>query len=50
MQKLKSKRSSNVNNQAIVNAITELNKMLGFNEQNLNVESSIIFKNEEMQE
>lgn len=40
-------RSSMTNNNALIGAVAELNKMQGFNEQNINMNASVIFQGEE---
>lgn len=43
----KTRRISGVHNQGIVSAVTELNKMQGFNEENINLNGTVIFEGEE---
>jgi len=43
----KMRRLSNINNQGIINASSELNKMHGYNEENINHSGSVIFIGEE---
>lgn len=43
----KKSRSTITNNNALISAVGELNKMQGFNEQNVNLNASVIFEGEE---
>lgn len=43
----KSRRASQVNNKGIVDAVAELNKMYGFNEENINFNGAVIFTGED---
>lgn len=44
---LKKSRSTVTNNNALISAVGELNKMQGFNEQNVNLNASVVFQGEE---
>jgi phage terminase small subunit len=43
----KLRRASKVNNQGIIDAVAELNKMQGFNEETINMNGTVVFTGEE---
>lgn len=43
----KSRRASQVNNKGITDAVAELNKMQGFNEETINLNGTVVFEGEE---
>ena len=47
LKQRKSRRASKVNNQGIIDAVAELNKMQGFNEETINMNGTVIFEGEE---
>ena len=47
LKQRKSRRASKVNNQGIIDAVAELNKMQGFNEETINMNGTVIFTGEE---
>jgi CRISPR/Cas system CMR subunit Cmr6 (Cas7 group RAMP superfamily) len=47
IQRRKTRRMSNVYNQGIIEAVSELNKMQGFNEETINLNSSVVFTGED---
>ena len=47
LRQRKSRRASKVNNQGIIDAVAELNKMQGFNEETINMNGTVIFTGEE---
>ena len=47
MELRKSRRASQVNNKGITEAVAELNKMQGFNEETINMNGSVVFSGEE---
>ena len=47
LKQRKSRRASKVNNQGIIEAVAELNKMQGFNEETINMNGTVIFTGEE---
>lgn len=42
----KTRRASQVNNKGITDAVAELNKMQGFNEENINLNGTVVFEGE----
>lgn len=42
----KSKRASTINNKGVTDAVAELNKMMGYNEQTINMNGSVVFEGE----
>jgi hypothetical protein len=47
LKQRKSRRASQVNNKGITDAVAELNKMQGFNEETINMNGTVIFTGEE---
>lgn len=47
LKQRKLRRASKVNNQGIIDAVAELNKMQGFNEETINMNGTVIFTGEE---
>lgn len=47
LKQRKSRRASQVNNKGIIDAVAELNKMQGFNEETINMNGTVIFTGEE---
>ena len=47
LRKRKARRASQVNNKGITDAVAELNKMQGFNEETLNVNGAVMFTGED---
>lgn len=47
LKQKKSRRASQVNNKGITEAVAELNKMQGFNEETINMNGTVIFTGEE---
>ena len=47
LKQRKSRRASQVNNKGITDAVAELNKMQGFNEETINLNGTVIFEGEE---
>jgi len=47
LKQRKLRRASQVNNQGIIDAVAELNKMQGFNEETINMNGTVIFTGEE---
>ena len=47
LKQRKLRRASKVNNQGIIEAVAELNKMQGFNEETINMNGTVIFTGEE---
>ena len=47
LKRRKTRRSSQVNNKGITDAVAELNKMQGFNEENINLNGTVIFTGED---
>ena len=47
LRQRKLRRASKVNNQGIIEAVAELNKMQGFNEETINMNGTVIFTGEE---
>lgn len=47
LKQRKLRRASKVNNQGIIDAVAELNKMQGFNEETINMNGTVIFEGEE---
>lgn len=47
LEQRKNKRVSQTHNKGITDAVTELNKMQGYNEENINLNNSIVFMDEE---
>lgn len=43
----KTPRATTVNNKGIIDAVAELNKMFGFNEENINMNNAVVFKGED---
>ena len=47
LKQRKSRRASQVNNKGITDAVAELNKMQGFNEETINMNGSVVFTGED---
>jgi len=47
LKQRKLRRASKVNNQGIIDAVAELNKMQGFNEETINMNGTVVFTGEE---
>lgn len=47
LKQRKSRRASQVNNKGIIDAVAELNKMQGFNEETINMNGTVVFTGEE---
>lgn len=47
LKQRKSRRASQVNNKGITDAVAELNKMQGFNEETINLNGTVVFEGEE---
>lgn len=47
LKQRKSRRASQVNNKGITDAVAELNKMQGFNEETINMNGTVVFAGEE---
>jgi phage terminase small subunit len=47
LKQRKSRRASQVNNKGIIDAVAELNKMQGFNEETINMNGTVVFEGEE---
>ena len=47
LKKRKSRRASQVNNKGITDAVAELNKMQGFNEETINLNGMVVFSGED---
>jgi hypothetical protein len=47
LKQRKSRRASQVNNKGITDAVAELNKMQGFNEETINMNGTVVFTGEE---
>ena len=47
LKQRKSRRASQVNNKGITDAVAELNKMQGFNEETINLNGSVVFEGED---
>ncbi len=47
MKNRKSRRASHVNNKGITDAVAELNKMQGFNEETINMNGAVVFTGED---
>ena len=47
LKQRKAKRASQVNNKGITDAVAELNKMQGFNEETINMNGSVVFMDED---
>ena len=47
LKQRKSRRASQVNNKGITDAVAELNKMQGFNEETINLNGTVMFEGEE---
>jgi hypothetical protein len=47
LKKRKARRASQVNNKGITDAVAELNKMQGFNEETINLNGTVVFEGED---
>ena len=47
LKQRKLRRASQVNNKGIIDAVAELNKMQGFNEETINMNGTVVFAGEE---
>lgn len=47
LKQRKSRRASQVNNKGIIDAVAELNKMQGFNEETINMNGTVVFEGED---
>ena len=47
LKQRKSRRASQVNNKGITDAVAELNKMQGFNEETINMNGTVVFTGED---
>ena len=50
IQKKKATRANSVNNTGIISAVSELNKLQGYNEQTINMNGTVVFTEEELED
>lgn len=50
LEKRKTTRANSVNNTGIISAVSELNKLQGYNEQTINMNGTVVFSEEELED